>query len=281
MADPQLIVTAKRLRGDLAEFKRALRSSYARPDQQVTSSGLKTRSTALAESWLTDISRHSEIARCVSTKYLAELSVHFQRLLLWAERATVRKRYDEEIKAILKDYTASLLIPLLQCQGTETAAAGNLTRGAPAQDAEPETFSPTAFVGHSFGKDDLSLADSFIRVLEAVGITVATGDKPLTDRISEKVKRRIEKQHIFIGIFTRRDKLDGKNLWTTSTWVIDEKAYALGKNKKLILLMEAGIDSIGGIQGDYEFIEFSRDQLEHAILRLLQLFNFSVESMRE
>jgi hypothetical protein len=48
-----------------------------------------------------------------------------------------------------------------------------------------------------------------------------------------------------------------------------------------VLLKEVGVDSIGGIQGDYEFIEFSRERLQDAILRLLQLFSFSVQDMRE
>jgi hypothetical protein len=54
-------------------------------------------------------------------------------------------------------------------------------------------------------------------VLEAIGIRVVTGEKPKADRISNKVKAAIEGQHIFVGIFTRRDKLAGKNEWNTST----------------------------------------------------------------
>jgi hypothetical protein len=58
------------------------------------------------------------------------------------------------------------------------------------------------------------------------------------------------------------------------TWFIffsgyDEKAYA--SRKKLILLVE-GVESIGGIQGDHEYIEFNRDKLAQAIIALLQLF---------
>jgi hypothetical protein len=282
MADSQLIVTTKRLRTDLLDLRRALRKRYGRPLQQVVSSELRKRCTTLAESWLTDISRHRDIAECVSSKYLADLNVHFQRLLLCAERATLRRRYDEEFKAILKNYTARLVIPLLQCVGRPNVQGAAVDpRPKPANNGGPESFKPTAFVGHSFTRADLAVAESFIRILEAVGITVATGEKPAADKISEKVKRRIEKQHIFVGIFTRRDKLAGKNKWNTSAWVIDEKAYAYGKNKKLVLLKEVGVESIGGIQGDYEFIEFSRDRLQDALLGLLQLFSFSVQSMRD
>lgn len=283
MADAQLIVTTKRLGSDLLDLKKALRKSYPQPLRQVTSPALKKRSSALAESWLTDISQRNELAKSVCSQYLADLTVHFQRLLLCAEHATLRRRYDEEINAIRKDYTSKLVIPLMQGGDIDgVRAAGNASvRTHRPNNGESESFRATAFVGHSFMPDDLQVADSFIRVLEAVGITVATGEKPQADKISEKVKRRIEKQHIFVGIFTRRDKLAGKRAWNTSAWVIDEKAYALGKNRKLILLKEEGVESIGGIQGDYEFIEFSRDRIQDAVLRLLQLFNLSIESMRD
>src|SRR5207245_5336154 len=95
-----------------------------------------------------------------------------------------------------------------------------------------------------------------LETLHAIGISAVTGGKPRADRISEKVKRLIERQYLFVGLFTRRHAIPGRSLWTTSAWVIDEKAYALGKGKKLVLLREDGIDSIGGIQGDYEFVEF-------------------------
>lgn len=280
MADIHLVVATKRLSSDLRDLRRSLRQSYRNPQRQVTSLKLRKLASALAESWLTDISGRSGVAKCVSSKYLADLNVHFQRLLLCTERATLRRVYDAEIKAILKDYTSKLVIPLMQGPGElpKDAANGSArTKG----DIEPESFSATAFVGHSFMDADLHIAESFIRVLEAVGITVATGEKPSAGQISEKVKRRIEKQDIFVGIFTRRERLANKNAWTTSAWVIDEKAYALGKNKKLILLMEDGVDSIGGIQGDYEYIQFSRKNLQDAILHVLQLFDISVRSMRE
>ena len=72
-----------------------------------------------------------------------------------------------------------------------------------------------------------------------------------------------------------------KQEWTTSLWVIDEKAYAVGKQKKLILLKEQGVGSIGGIQGDYEFIEFTRDALSLLVVRLLQVFDFPTIGLRE
>jgi hypothetical protein len=49
----------------------------------------------------------------------------------------------------------------------------------------------------------------------------------------------------------------------------------LGRQKRLVLLKEQGVGSIGGIQGDYEYIEFSRDSLEQLATRLIGLFELT------
>ena len=56
-----------------------------------------------------------------------------------------------------------------------------------------------------------------------------------------------------------------------SPWVVDEKAFALAKSKKLILLRETGIQSVGGLQGDYEYLEFDRAEMGDLLVRLLEL----------
>jgi hypothetical protein len=58
--------------------------------------------------------------------------------------------------------------------------------------------------------------------------------------------------------------------------VIEEKAYAVAKRKKLVLIKEDGISSIGGIQGDYEYIEFRRDQLHALVFKIIGLFAINV-----
>jgi len=285
MADDQLIVTVKRLGNDLRDLRSLLRKSYSKPSRQVTAVGLKRKISVLAEVWLADLSQRPALTALVSAEYLGDLSVHFQRLLVCAERATIRSRYDDEIRAILQKYTTDLVVPLMQGAGRarpepaeEERSSGKVTFLGR---ADAEGFRPTAFVGHSFAPEDAVIVQSVVGGLQAMGINVTTGQRPKADRISDKVKKQIEGQHLFVGIFTRRDKLVGKkNKWSTSAWVIDEKAYAIAGNRKLILLKEDCVESIGGIQGDYEFIEFSRDQLEDVIIPLLQMFKLSVEGLR-
>ncbi|MGA2905541.1 MAG: hypothetical protein ABSD98_17075 [Candidatus Korobacteraceae bacterium] len=280
MAHDQIIVECKRFGTDLRDFKALMRKTYPQPGQQVSSVDLKQKAATLAEVWIGDLSQRPEIATCVTTKFLADLSVHFQRILLFAEKATIRRRYDEELGSVLKDYTANLVVPLMQGGGRANADASKAVGNLPAANqVDAEGFQATAFVGHSFAAKDAEVANAVTKALEAIGVRTVTGEKPKADRISDKVKQLIDGQHIFVGIFTRRDRLVGKKEWSTSAWVIDEKAYA-SRTKKLILLKENGVESIGGIQGDYEFIEFDRDKLAHAIVGVLQLFKLTVEGLR-
>jgi len=180
-----------------------------------------------------------------------------------------------------------LVIPLKQlttrAQQTQTLALPSSVQPesvALSQQNSQDHFSPTAFVGHSFVQEDQVVINCIIETLKSLGIRVVTGQKPKADKISEKVKRLIEGQYLYVGIFTKREKIAQKKEWTTSLWVVDEKAYALGKGRKLILLKEQGVGSIGGIQGDYEFIEFSREALEKIPSRLIQMFEISISGIR-
>lgn len=280
MANDQLVVELKRVGTELRDVRKDLRSLYKRPNQQVASLSARTRVAKVAETWISNYARRAEIRASVSDKYLADLTVHFQRLLTFSEKATLRKRYDSEIKAILEKYTSDLLIPVMRGDGEpRPATAGDVVPAA--VDPNSKISNSTAFVGHSFSATDKFIVDSIIDVLDAIGISAVTGTKPKADKISDKVKKLIEQQGFFVGIFTRRDKLSGKSEWTTSTWVIDEKAYAHARDKKLILLVENGVESIGGIQGHYEYLSFDRDRLHEVLSKLLQLFVITVDGLRE
>jgi hypothetical protein len=275
--DDQLILSIERLRDSLGDLRSLLRKRLQGPGSQVTAADLRKRAAQLAETWLTDVSPQLDSSGLkISAEYLADLTIHFQRLLRYSEHAATRSRYALEIKAVLANITLDLIIPLKQLR----SKAG--TR--PAADTPKATakalLNPTAFVGHSFADRDREVVQSVIETLTALGIAVVTGERPKADRISEKVKSLIEAQDIFVGIFTRRDKIARRREWTTSVWVVDEKAYAYARSKKLILIKEDGVESIGGIQGDYEFLDFSRSDLARLLRRLLQLFEVAPVGLR-
>jgi hypothetical protein len=283
MIDDSIVLTIERLRDELVELRASIKSRYRKPTSPVIASEMKATAARIAETWMVNVAPRLEATSAISSDYVADLNVHFQRLLTFSERSSQRSRYDAEIKDILNKYTVGLIIPLKQ----QVREGGVEVREVPPNpqvgmasveetDRNRSGFTPTAFVGHSFTASDELVAKAIIQTLESIGITVITGEKPRADRISEKVKEMIEGQFLFIGVFTRRDKIARKNEWTTTSWVIDEKAYAVGKGKKMILFKEKGVSSIGGIQGDYEYIEFSREQLHEIIIRLLGMFNISV-----
>jgi hypothetical protein len=276
VVDDQVILAIERLRDILADLKTALRKRFRDSNRQVTTVDIRTAIAKAAESWLTDLSARPGVSEAASAEYLADLAVRFQRILRFTEHSTQRGKYDAELNAILADITLDLIVPLKRLRSQESQAAPVLRRPP----RERNAFRPAAFVGHSFLRSDGEVVQAVIDTLTGIGIAVVTGEVPRANRISEKVKALIEGQDLFVGIFTRRDKIARREEWTTSTWVIDEKAYAYARGKKLILLKEDGVGSIGGIQGDYEFLEFSRARLADLIGRLLRMFEFTPVALR-
>jgi len=131
------------------------------------------------------------------------------------------------------------------------------------------------FVGHSFAKKDSIIVEALLRSLSILDINVITGEKQEAERISDKIKRRIDHCHLILVIMTKRRKLKGSG-HDTSGWLIQEAAYALAKNKKLILMVENGVTNIGGLQGDLEEIRFERRTLHNVILKLQEVVKDSI-----
>jgi hypothetical protein len=273
MIDEQAILVAERLRDTLVEFRHTLHARYKTKSQQVSSEEHRKQAARLAETWLVELAPNQALGLAIGSATLADINVHFQRILTFAEHATTRSRYDAELRTILDGYGIKVILPLKQSRGRNV--------NTPLRTVPERVSAHSAFVGQSFSAADKAVNKCVANTLEAVGIKVVTGEKPKADLISEKVKRLIEEQSIFVGVFTRGDKIARKPEWTTSAWVIDEKAYALGRQKRLILLKEQGISSIGGIQGDYEYIEFTRDALENLSVRLIQLFELTNNGLRK
>jgi hypothetical protein len=273
MVEEEIILAAERLRDDLGDFRKRLRERYPKASQQVVADDVRAEGARLAEGWLVGITSDQEAAAALGSGITADLSVHFQRILTYTEHATTRSRYDTEIKAILNDYALSVVVALKRQRGKPA-----LRRVEVATENSPIL---SAFVGQSFSECDASVNECVVEALKALGIETVTGERPRASSISEKVKRLIDAQDVFVGVFTCRDKIARRREWTTSAWVIDEKAYAVGRQKKLILLRERGEVSIGGIQGDYEFVEFSRDRLDKLAVQLIRMFEITNRGLRK
>lgn len=265
MIDERFILEVERLRDAVAELWSEIKARYRSDNAQVTNEGVRKSARQSAEKWLVECSSDPELASIVGEPLVADLNVHFTRILGYASAAAIRKRYKTEIHCILQHFDLRVVIPLKQARGRQRVVP------APAL-ALQKGVVHSAFIGQSFSERDEAINRTIFNLLEAIGIKSVTGEKPKAALVSEKVKHLIQGQDIFVGIFTRRDKIARRHEWTTSAWVIDEKAYAVGVRKPLILLKEDGVESIGGIQGDYEYLDFSRDELHLLTVQLLRLF---------
>jgi hypothetical protein len=265
MIDDSFVLKVERLRDSLQDLRERVRTRYRLPNSQVVSDEIRSDAAKAAESWMVEIAPRGSVAKAIGDDTLADLNIEFQRLLTYSEQATLRKKYDAAFKRILTDFRVRVIIPLKRQRDQRVASPAPV----PVSTANQGTIR-SIFVGHSFGKDDNVVNDVVLRFLSAYGLDVITGERPSASTVSAKVRSRIEQCDAFLGIFARRDKIARKAEWLPSPWIVDEKAYALAKNKKLILLRELGVQSIGGLQGDYEYLEFERTNMADLLVRLLE-----------
>ena len=141
-----------------------------------------------------------------------------------------------------------------------------------------------AFIGHSFDDKDIEIVKEIKEHIESLNVKCETGEKPQHGLVSEKIKKRIINNDIFVGIFTCDKKIllenrkpSKEDFYVTSNWVIQESGFAIAENKKLIFLVEKGIYKFPELQGDQEYILFSRDLLGKAFTKI----NYMVLSMRD
>lgn len=147
-----------------------------------------------------------------------------------------------------------------------------------------------AFVGHSFTEDD----EQVVRIFQDFLTTLQNGIMSFSwdharaaepQELASKVLQKIEGKNVFIGICTRKDRIASKKEtkyfgipfsttqyeWKTSDWIIQEIGLAIGKGLKLVLLVEEGVRSPGGLQGNIEYIPFNRANPQESFVKLLEM----------
>lgn len=153
-----------------------------------------------------------------------------------------------------------------------------------------------AFVGHSFDDSDKEIVrvfnDYFTTLSKSAGLNFSWdhAEEAQTMAISKKVKEKITGKNLFIGIFTKKERVIKDHLlvkgwllntnklmsdesnyeWKTSDWVLQELGYCLGKDMSAIILLEKGVRPISGLQADHEYIEFDRSNPTLSFEKLLQ-----------
>ncbi len=151
-----------------------------------------------------------------------------------------------------------------------------------------------AFAAHSFSLSDKELTDIFIehfrnleKVLQNFSWDHAQEAEPVP--VSDKVLNKIEGKNVFVAICSRYERVIGQSAitrvpflrfatineekikWKSSDWIIQEIGLAVGRKMKVIVFLEEGLRTPGGLIGDIEYIPFSRSNLLPSFEKLLQM----------
>lgn len=152
-----------------------------------------------------------------------------------------------------------------------------------------------AFVGHSFTQDDDFVVSKFLNFFEAlestnIGFTWDHAKTAEAKDLAEKVLQKIEGKNTFIAICTKKEATlrqhkkgkfwplthsifakESDIEWKASDWITQEIGLAVGRQLKIILLIENGVRNPGGLTGNIQYIEFERDSPEKCFSSIMEM----------
>jgi hypothetical protein len=151
-----------------------------------------------------------------------------------------------------------------------------LARIAPAaEDRPPAGRKKKVFLSYRFAEKDY--IEGLTKLLLKSGFEVITGHTANTF-ISRAIIERIRECDYFLCLMTQSAKKDD-GTYMTSTWLLEEKGAALALGKPIVLMVEEGVTDIGGLQGDWQRLNFgSKGFLNSALQAVEQLNSYAGES---
>jgi tetratricopeptide (TPR) repeat protein len=154
-----------------------------------------------------------------------------------------------------------------------------------------------AFVGHSFTEDDEIVVGKFLKYLDQItemhpSFTWVHAEAAEPRVIDAKVLSLFDSKNLFIAICTKKERVVAPRVlkgsiftnnrlsakaddfgWKTSDWIIQEIGLAIGRGLNVVLLVEQGLRSPGGLQGNLERIEFEKDAPEKVFGKLIEMIS--------
>ena len=132
------------------------------------------------------------------------------------------------------------------------------------EEGRPRNLQATIFLGKHFDAESETPSRVLRQFLELLRFDVQEADEYRATIIPDKVKKLIERQDIYVGLVTgKRDH----------AWLTAEAAFAHGKDRHVIMVIEEGSDFNPTIQGhDYEQIRFPSKLVEKSFIGLMQEF---------
>src|SRR5712675_1830192 len=152
-----------------------------------------------------------------------------------------------------------------------------------------------AFIGHSFTEDDAEVVAGFLRYFKQLAdghpkFSWEHAETAEPKLLTEKIKRLMADKNVFIGICTKKEMVVEEKVlstpclqqtvrkaaiadlfWKTSDWIIQEIGMAIGRELEVILLIEEGTRKPGGLQGDIEYIPFTRSAIEKSFGKIFEM----------
>ena len=127
----------------------------------------------------------------------------------------------------------------------------------------------TVFLSYRFAEQDY--IDGLTQLLQQADFEIVTGMANNT-YISKAIKEKIRTCEFFLCVMTRdSEKADGT--YTTSPWLLEEKGVAIAYDKPLVLMVEDGVSTSGGLQGDWQLIHFAPKGFLKAALQAVRQLN--------
>jgi len=118
-----------------------------------------------------------------------------------------------------------------------------------------------AFVSCSLAEEDQEIVEVFKKTIRSFKIEPIVYDYQEIGGLSDKIKEHIVEVDCLIAIITRRDKIEGTNLWSGPTWIQHELALAHAFNKPIAIFVEEGVQIEGLIEMEERRNIFKRDDL--------------------
>lgn len=247
-----------------------------------------------------DISDLNEIKNDIVTPFLKNYEFQFSgyfidpskviRLLITKSEKKSKELYDIELNKLLSQ---NIFLPLKQgevvtefeehcvnitknvMKSVEESLKKSLKKNSKKQVKEEAPKKPiTIFLAYSYKQEDEEFVSGFKELLEDKGWTIIDGKADQFGSVSDAILRKIEVVDYFIVIMTKRDKKEN-GLFTTSSWLIEEKGAALALNIKVVLIVENGVDDsdIGGLHGDIQRFKFTRNNFLHIAMNITKILD--------
>ena len=152
-----------------------------------------------------------------------------------------------------------------------------------------------AFVAHSFSTKDQEVVRTYLEFLKRIaqmdkGFSWDHAETAEPKDLPVKVLSKMEGKNLLIAICTPSESaISPENISSVflrppylkarkehfqpkiSDWILQEIGCAVGKGMRIIILLEEGVRVPGGLQGDIEYITFTRQRPEASFNRILEM----------